>query len=125
MVYSRHTHFRKALLPGASPRSPCERSPRERGSYVGALHATGFLHRPFSPPVLHHDRRPYRFRSGRQCGALQAMRWADDSVPRVLWAGALDGVAMPSLRNRYASEMATGRKEFKGRLTKALALTHK
>ena len=52
------------------------------------------------------------------------MRWADDSVPRVLWAGALDGVAMPSLRKRYASAMATGRKEFKGRLTKILAFTH-
>ena len=46
------------------------------------------------------------------------MRRADDSVPRLLRAGALDGAAMPSLRNRYASEMATGRKESKSRLSK-------
>ena len=46
------------------------------------------------------------------------MRHAHDSVPRVFVAGALDGAAMPSLRKRYASEMATGRKESKGRLSK-------
>ena len=46
------------------------------------------------------------------------MRHAHDSVPRVLRPGALDGAAMPSLRNRYASEMATCRKESKSRLSK-------
>ena len=118
MVYSLHTHFRKACCLGPAPAHHVNPSPRKRGSYVGALHATRFLHRPFSSAVLHDNRQVHSVRSGRQCGALQAMRRADDSVPRVLWAGALDGVALPSVRNRYASEMATGHKGSKGRLTK-------
>ena len=48
----------------------------------------------------------------RQCGGRTIRCHACSG--RVHWMES----AMPSLRKRYASEMATGRKEFKGRLTK-------